>query len=754
MTTQYKCFVSVALLAVILFLMATGCAAEKPMSNMPEQVSSETNTSSMNQIETEFRTQSSEDPESDKAELFLDAGSEIEMAKDTTVEEGEGPVLTVKITGLEFAEETLDKERFKLENLPEGLDFAVERVDSATARINLFGIPTKVVERDGLTLSLGRELFRTVAQQDHEDSESGESKANAEDDWITVKGTVPISVFTVPDIKLTGDQIDLPVEVAIEDQKTLTIALTGLEFADELDKEYFKWERNLPEGLDFTIKRIDNITAEITLSGTPAEVVERTDLTLTLRKELFHITDRQNDENNETDDGEDEWITVRGAVSISVFMVKLAGEQGDQINLEVDTAIQDGVEPAIKVTLTGLKFVEELDEAQFRLDNLPAGLDFSVERIDDVSARITLFGTPIGAIEERWLSLTIGRNQIQPQPEQDLSVTGSVTITVAAKPGPAVSSVVLVVCGVAVAAVIVAVAAMVVVFRKKDPHKQQDMSMEKISKTVNIHQKSEKRDMSDYQDKQKGAHAVIQLGKLHNIGRRSGQQDSLGSLILDNGTGIFAVVADGMGGLSGGDQVSQSLVMSMLQQASSLAPGQMEGVLSAMVRNTNGEINHKLGPDGIYKSGSTVVAVLVRGNLFHWISVGDSRIYLYRGGSLIQLNQEHTYEVELMQRMMNGEITAAEAANDPQRRGLTSFIGMGRLKYVDASLRPILLQSGDRILLMTDGVFNHLPETAMADTLLHNPDVQQAAEVLEKQVLALRDAAQDNFTAIILGIQG
>lgn len=337
--------------------------------------------------------------------------------------------------------------------------------------------------------------------------------------------------------------------------------------------------------------------------------------------------------------------------------------------------------------------------------------------------------------------------------------------------GLPVSPVVLASCG--AAAVAVTAAAAVLSAKKKNARRQQDMSAANISKTENIRREPERRDMPNYQDQQniapaapaapgqsprpeehKGAYGTVQIGKLHNIGRRSVQQDSMGSMDLGSGSDVFAVVADGMGGLSGGDQVSQGVVMSMLQQAGSLGPGQMDGVLSAMVRSANEEINRQLGPDGVYHSGSTVVAVLVRGNVFHWISVGDSRIYLYRGGSMLQLNQEHTYEVELMQRVMNGEITAAEAASDPQRRGLTSFIGMGRLKYVDASRRPVMLQSGDRILLMTDGVFNNLPETAMADTLRRNPDVRQAAKVLEEQVLALQDAAQDNFTAIVLGFQG
>lgn len=242
---------------------------------------------------------------------------------------------------------------------------------------------------------------------------------------------------------------------------------------------------------------------------------------------------------------------------------------------------------------------------------------------------------------------------------------------------------------------------------------------------------------------------MVQIAKIHNIGCRPNQQDSLGVAGLSDG--VFAVVADGMGGLAAGDEVSQCVVTSMLKEAATLTPGQMDGAMDGMVQNVNEAVNTLLGPQRIYQSGSTMVAVLVRNGFFHWASVGDSRIYLYRGGRLFQLNQEHTYEVELRQRVMRGEITRAEADTDPQRRGLTSFFGMGRLRYVDISIKPIRLEVGDKLLLMTDGIFNKLTDETMAGLINADPDVEQVAVTLEKRVANLHDPSQDNFTAVILG---
>ena len=98
-----------------------------------------------------------------------------------------------------------------------------------------------------------------------------------------------------------------------------------------------------------------------------------------------------------------------------------------------------------------------------------------------------------------------------------------------------------------------------------------------------------------------------------------------------------------------------------------------------------------------------------------------------------------------------GEITYEEARNAPKKNGLTSFIGMGRLKYIDKSQESIPLVAGDRILLATDGVFNALSDQTIEAVLTRIPDVQQAAAELERLVIQRANPRQDNFTAVILG---
>lgn len=244
----------------------------------------------------------------------------------------------------------------------------------------------------------------------------------------------------------------------------------------------------------------------------------------------------------------------------------------------------------------------------------------------------------------------------------------------------------------------------------------------------------------------------VMFGRTHHIGARQSQQDALGKTEFGNGSGMVAIVADGLGGLSGGDQVSQRIVMTALEYAAKLKPGQMDGVLPDIVRQVNDEVNRMLGADGLYCSGSTLVMVLVSGGRFHWISVGDSRIYLYRGGRMVQLNREHTLLQDWMPDILNGRMSYEEAVHNKEGVKLTSFIGMGQLKHVDATLRSMALLPDDRILLMSDGIFNTLTEEGMERILGACRDEQQAADQFEQAILNAHMRDQDNFTAVILGL--
>ncbi|MCD8081908.1 MAG: protein phosphatase 2C domain-containing protein [Bacteroides sp.] len=183
-----------------------------------------------------------------------------------------------------------------------------------------------------------------------------------------------------------------------------------------------------------------------------------------------------------------------------------------------------------------------------------------------------------------------------------------------------------------------------------------------------------------------------QVGKLHAQGSREGQQDCFSATPeeLYPNLGLLAVVADGMGGLENGDQVSQTAVTSMVEgfYASQIPDPAQE--LLQLFSDANGAVNRMLGYERIGQCGSTMVAGLLKNERFYFLSVGDSRIYLYRDGILMQLNREHIYRRELELWAVNGEGTLTEARTHPRAAGLTSFLGMGQLRTSrTARWRPV-----------------------------------------------------------------
>lgn len=248
---------------------------------------------------------------------------------------------------------------------------------------------------------------------------------------------------------------------------------------------------------------------------------------------------------------------------------------------------------------------------------------------------------------------------------------------------------------------------------------------------------------------------AIEVGNAHHIGRRGNQEDSFAISDLTNETlcrtnGVLAVVADGMGGLADGEVVSASVTSSVMREfpylSASWTPLQKLHYLVGKANDAGNGVTGGVKNHG----GSTMVAALVANGQLWFASVGDSRIYLLRGGSLIPLTRAHVYETDLYRKAAAYGSSFEAAAADSQRSALTSYIGMGELEHVDCSQQPLTLVPGDWIALMTDGVFNELTSEEIAHALFGNaPD---SAERIERMVLSKGDPHQDNFTAVLLRV--
>lgn len=243
----------------------------------------------------------------------------------------------------------------------------------------------------------------------------------------------------------------------------------------------------------------------------------------------------------------------------------------------------------------------------------------------------------------------------------------------------------------------------------------------------------------------------VRVGKLHEQGAREYQQDCFGvsDTALMDSHGLLAVVADGMGGLSEGDKVSEAAVETIMDGfVLSQGKGTPEQLLLVLAQQAVEAVNQLLGPDGYRKSGSTLAMGLVRGGVFSFLTIGDSRICLLRNGMLIQLNREHVFQNELALQMVNGELSLQEVYGDSRGSGLTSFLGMGQIRQIDMPAQPLSLLPEDKLVLMSDGVYNALTERELTDAL--DGTAEQAAERLRRAIQEKSYSNQDNYTAVIL----
>jgi serine/threonine protein phosphatase PrpC len=248
-------------------------------------------------------------------------------------------------------------------------------------------------------------------------------------------------------------------------------------------------------------------------------------------------------------------------------------------------------------------------------------------------------------------------------------------------------------------------------------------------------------------------------GNAQNIGNRAEQQDEFGFSQLDDQRfieygGILAVVADGMGGLALGREAARAAKHTMLahyQEAVRQMP--VPEALEAALQEANRAVlalSLEKAREG--EVGTTLVAAVVKDRQLYWVSVGDSRIYLWRRGIMYQLTTDHDYGRELARQAQAGELGWEEALGHSQREALTSYLGLRELPEVHRSTTPMPLAPGDRILLCSDGLYRALSPEEMAGVLAA-ASPQEAAEALVAQALAKRNPHQDNITVAILACE-
>jgi protein phosphatase len=221
------------------------------------------------------------------------------------------------------------------------------------------------------------------------------------------------------------------------------------------------------------------------------------------------------------------------------------------------------------------------------------------------------------------------------------------------------------------------------------------------------------------------------------------------------GEAIHAVVvADGMGGETGGDVASREAIAVLLQLVLStpdwvmgLGEAEVAEVLDRTVQRfrTVNESVVELGRElHLTRMGTTLTAVWNLGTELFVVHVGDARVYLLHGGGLRKLTRDHTMAQALAD---TGHISPEEVTTHRLRNVLTRVIG--RHGKGEPEVYRAKLADGDRVLVCTDGLTDMVDEGAIAAELGRGAP---AAETCQRLLdAALRAGGKDNVTVAVAG---
>lgn len=238
-----------------------------------------------------------------------------------------------------------------------------------------------------------------------------------------------------------------------------------------------------------------------------------------------------------------------------------------------------------------------------------------------------------------------------------------------------------------------------------------------------------------------------------SLGRRERQEDDLAhidgdSLDLD-GNHPVALVADGMGGHAAGDVASRTAVRAFLQGYGT--HGHPRDRLRSALDRANAAIGEELDRDAALSGmGTTLVAAAVTAHGLHWISVGDSPLYLFRGEQLERLNEDHSMR-PVIARLLEEDPDAASYYSPNQ---LLSALMGGRIEKTDAPATPRPLGAGDIVVVATDGL-DTLDEEETADLIARYRagGPKAICDALLHAVEAKDHPRQDNTSLFVIEVE-
>ena len=234
-------------------------------------------------------------------------------------------------------------------------------------------------------------------------------------------------------------------------------------------------------------------------------------------------------------------------------------------------------------------------------------------------------------------------------------------------------------------------------------------------------------------------------------GDRDYQQDQIALLnhLRVNGC-ILGVVADGMGGRSGGRIASDQVMLTAQQLFDRYSPERDDP--PSMLRQLVEEAHLVIKLTAIsseQEPHSTIAAFLINPNgECHWVHAGDSRIYHYHGNKLVKRTLDHSYVQALVDK---GEITEEEANVHPQSNILMGCLGTEDDPGMDFHYIPSL-RPGDILMCCSDGVWHYFSPAELG-SVLSALTPREATEFLIDKARSRARGTGDNLSIVVVRLE-
>ena len=235
-----------------------------------------------------------------------------------------------------------------------------------------------------------------------------------------------------------------------------------------------------------------------------------------------------------------------------------------------------------------------------------------------------------------------------------------------------------------------------------------------------------------------------------HIGDRHDQQDRVAIITSPRNPGaLLAIVADGMGGRTGGRQAADQVISTAENLFRDMSD--RDATFRDLLLHLAAEAHTVIRLTAISaekEPHSVLCALIIKKRYAIWAHAGDSRLYFFRGGRLVHRTEDHTYAQQLRE---EGRFEDAEVASQRYKNILVSALGINKKPKVEIG-EDHILTVGDAFLLASDGLWAYFTDEELADVLT----AMAPREASEQLISLARERAEgrgDNLSLAIVKLE-